>query len=952
MKIGRVHFADGITRHPGTTLLIVVIITFLFFMINMNPEMFGLKQNTEEDEDAFLPEGEIKDTLDDLRNNYGSKVAYLQILVKGKNGNVLTKESLIDILEVEREIAGNEKVQDVLYPQPPNIVSVSSALAQAILMSPPLNFTPQDITYEGMISVLENMAQGQIDGMILGMWNNPDPEVQEAMGQLSVLLSKDFVDNIGNDQVRAKATLILVMYDSKKFEEIDEEKNPILDADLEIVDIVDEADFDENGVSYMGVYEQQYVNHIIETDEGMQIVFMATIIIILIILLLTYRSVLDTILSLGAIFLAIIWMNAIAIILGLTFGTMSQAVPIILIGLGIDYALHMSMRYQEGRKKEHRAVRGAMLLALVTVGVSLFLSALTTGLSFASNLVSDMKPMREFGLFLLIGILCTFIIVITLIPSVKLLVDLHRVKKQHKKEHEDGIYKEDLEEDLKESSSNPGPAQTESDEKTKDNSEKRSAFERGFAGLAHASSRKPIPILIVVLLFSVFYAYNALQLQTEFDFKEFLPAEHQITDDISYIFDNFDFGADEANVLIRGDVTNPEVLTAMDETQNRIMGDTHITGDNPVVSILTLMEDVASYGGDFEYNSEFATMYNESDANDDEILDNATVVAELYDFLRTNETYAPALNNVLYYNNGNYEGALIRVSVNSQGGDYNSDINDEMQDNIKPLEDVPGLEVYATGGPILGHVVISSIQEGGLQSLLITIIIAAIILTILFGYEYRSITMGLFAEVPVILVIMWVYGLMYLGGIPLTVMTIMISTLTVGIGIDYSIHITNRFMESIHDHVDVDKALENTVVNTGGALFGAAITTIGGFGILYFAPTNPMKMFGTFTALSISLSLIASIIVLPALLGIYARRKLAKDPTYFDRHVDIKEVRKHVHDKVHDYENKLKGFEKHLIEAEHAFAHKIHEGEHKIAEKVRREHKEEKEEEGEEEKEE
>jgi predicted RND superfamily exporter protein len=796
MKIRRVHFADGITRHPGPTLLIVLVITLVFFMINGNPGMFGLKMNTQEDEDAFLPEGEIKDSLDDLRNNYGSNVAYLQILVKGENGNVLTKEALIDILEVERQIVGNTEVQNVLYPHQPNIMSLPSMFMYNFLLFQ--GVPPANITYDLMIDSLNAIDQSVLNEN-LTLYAEP----------FSFFLSKDFTDNIASGQVRAKATLVLVLYDSKKFDDIDEEKNPILDADLEIVDIIEETEFD--GVEYMGVYEQQYVNHIIETDEGMSIVFMLVIIIIVIILLLTYRSVLDTILSIGAIFLAIIWMNAIAIILGLTFGTMSQAVPIILIGLGIDYAIHITMRYGEGRKKEHRAVRGAMLLALVTVGASLFLSSLTTGLSFASNLVSAMKPMREFGLFLLIGILCTFVIVITLIPSVKLLVDLHKVKKQHKKEHKEGTYKEESDGDQNVSSSNPGLDKTELEEIPLNNPEKRSAFERGFAKLAHATSRKPIPILIVVLLFSAFCAYNALQLQTEFDFKEFLPAEHQITDDISYIFDNFNFGVDEAAVLIKGDVTAPEVLSAMDQTQTRILDDKHLSGEAPITSILTLMQDVASDSEGELYSPEFETLFDESDTNDDDIPDQN--IEPLYTFLMAN--YTTDTQNVLYLNEdtGDFEGTLMRISVNAQGGDFNSEIYDEMQDNIEPLDGVSGVDTFVNGGPIIGHVVITSIQEGGLQSLLITIIIAAIILTILFGYEYRSISMGLFAEVPVVLVIMWVYGLMYLGGIPLTVMTIMISTLTVGIGIDYSIHITNRFMEAIHDHVDVDKALESTVVN-------------------------------------------------------------------------------------------------------------------------------------------
>jgi uncharacterized membrane protein YdfJ with MMPL/SSD domain len=141
-------------------------------------------------------------------------------------------------------------------------------------------------------------------------------------------------------------------------------------------------------------------------------------------------------------------------------------------------------------------------------------------------------------------------------------------------------------------------------------------------------------------------------------------------------------------------------------------------------------------------------------------------------------------------------------------------------------------------------------------------------------------------------------------------------------------------MESIHDHGNVDDAMRATIVNTGAALAGAAFTTIGGFIILYLAPTNPMRMFGTITALSIAFSLIASIFILPSFLGVYAKHKIAKDPKYFEKHVDIKKLRAHAHEHMHRFGEKLKDVEHHIIEAEHRFAHKIHEREHKLAERV------------------
>jgi len=85
--------------------------------------------------------------------------------------------------------------------------------------------------------------------------------------------------------------------------------------------------------------------------------------------------------------------------------------------------------------------------------------------------------------------------------------------------------------------------------------------------------------------------------------------------------------------------------------------------------------------------------------------------------------------------------------------------------------------------------------------------------------------------------------------------------------------------------------------------------------------------------LSISFSIIAAIMVLPAFLAVYARGKLAKNPDYFKQHVDITKVREHVSKKIHDYPHKLKDFEHHLLDSEHNFAYIIHEEEDKVVKK-------------------
>ncbi|NYT16366.1 MAG: MMPL family transporter, partial [Methanomassiliicoccales archaeon] len=72
---------------------------------------------------------------------------------------------------------------------------------------------------------------------------------------------------------------------------------------------------------------------------------------------------------------------------------------------------------------------------------------------------------------------------------------------------------------------------------------------------------------------------------------------------------------------------------------------------------------------------------------------------------------------------------------------------------------------------------------------------------------------------------------------------------------------------------DIDNAVNKAVGRTGVSLFGAAITTIIGFGIIGFSILPPIQQFGVITALAIGLSFIGAVFVLPAILVIWARTK-------------------------------------------------------------------------------
>ena len=125
--------------------------------------------------------------------------------------------------------------------------------------------------------------------------------------------------------------------------------------------------------------------------------------------------------------------------------------------------------------------------------------------------------------------------------------------------------------------------------------------------------------------------------------------------------------------------------------------------------------------------------------------------------------------------------------------------------------------------------------------------------------------------VPILLVLAWVLGTMVLLGYSYNVVTALITALSIGIGVDYTIHVTHRFLEEReHGSGDITEAVAETMRTTGGALVGSALTTALGFCVLVFSPIAPMGQFGLLTAITVVYALIAAIGVLPPMLVIWA----------------------------------------------------------------------------------
>ena len=126
---------------------------------------------------------------------------------------------------------------------------------------------------------------------------------------------------------------------------------------------------------------------------------------------------------------------------------------------------------------------------------------------------------------------------------------------------------------------------------------------------------------------------------------------------------------------------------------------------------------------------------------------------------------------------------------------------------------------------------------------------------------------------PVGIATLWVVGSIAAIGLKWNVLTVMVTALTLGIGIDYSIHMWRRFEVELKRRNNHWDALRASLSTTGVALLMSALTTSMGFMVLLFSPMPIIQDFGLITAITVIFSLMLSLVLLPVLMELSARSK-------------------------------------------------------------------------------
>jgi len=153
------------------------------------------------------------------------------------------------------------------------------------------------------------------------------------------------------------------------------------------------------------------------------------------------------------------------------------------------------------------------------------------------------------------------------------------------------------------------------------------------------------------------------------------------------------------------------------------------------------------------------------------------------------------------------------------------------------------------------------------------IALVAILATLAFVFRvmHGSASLGAIVAVPIALVIGIVVGGMYLLSIPLTLLTALLMSLVVGLGVDYNIHIGDRFADELRDGKTTFEALDAAVTGTGGALLGSTLTTAAALATITLVPNALLQSFGTIVVIALLASFLTSVLVLPSLLVLWNR---------------------------------------------------------------------------------
>lgn len=635
---------------------------------------------------------------------------------------------------------------------------------------------------------------------------------------------------------------------------------------------------------------------------------LAALFIVMLIVISSFRSWKFPLYSILTLTVSIVWVAGLLAVTLHYLNTMSAAFGVMLVGLGIDFAIHFLSGYRDaldhGKDPEE-----AIDTMYQTVGNGVLTGGLTTAMVFFTLIFLGFRAFGEMGFAMGSGIMMTLAAMFVLLPA--LIVRESRKKPLIKP----------LDQTVKRIASlNPFHALSEF---------MQFHFMENIGKLSNHTSYI-ISVIAVSIILTALSIYGAYRLEYEYDMTKLEPegmpailAQDEIIDkfEISPDFAMFTVtGLDSArskvhkikkladrtgligrvecvteffqpeneqrrnqkylaeyrerikNIEIEGEITEEDIAKIADELQrlhfNFVeIGELSVMSKGESNKIVTKTDEIV---GKKDENSKILKFR-------DRLINTEDAAEKLSAFQKA---YVPKLRELLYNISDTTIVSFETFPSNIKERYYNEETgrflisiypknNIWEERNLKRFhEQTSMIDEHITGLPVLMLIFIDIMKEKGSMSIFLGTIVIIILLTL----DFRSFKYTLMALVPLAIGSVWMLGLMYLFGMKLNINNYMALPIIIGIGIDDGVHMLHRYM--IEGRNSIDKVTKFT----GKAILLTSLTTMISFGSIGIASHRGLASMGIVLVLGVGSCFISSAFLLPALISLRDKtRKKVKD---------------------------------------------------------------------------
>ena len=777
-----------ITVRPWVTLAVLVVVTVLLASGS------ALREPPLETSET-LPRGSaVAEALIEIENLFGDSgdVRDVTLLFRG---DALTPGGLAQMDALLGDIVSEPGVGELLAPPEPFVAP--SMLVKALLQ----------------VDGFESVTQAEIDSA------SGPPQIVAALDAMT-----------GTD---AGGTPVAVA--SIRLQDTGDER--VVNAERRIEELAsgDEGPLRVSSISYVVIEDESRE----ATESGMAPLIGLALLLIAGLILLFMRTLSDLLLTLAGLLMSLIWiMGAEGWLgpngLGLTGppNSLTVMVPIIVIGLTVDYAIQTVSHYREQRAAGERVV-GAVRIGLRNVIVPLLLAAVTTIVSLLAGLFSPVEIVGDFGIVAGVGIGLSLIVMLTLIPAGRTIIDRRREAR--------GTLRP------------PRPI-----------SGALPGIERVAELLGRQVTRRPAPYIIAVVAVTVALGFAARDIESEFSIRDLLPRDGSVLADLNTLDTAVGGSTELTSLLLKAEATETRTLINLQDLRIAFEDEARRppAAAGPIVtSYELLVQDWISDSGEpgDKYDPELEALFRE--ASSGLHLDSALMM-EILDKLQANEP-AAALGLV------NDPNGIDTILLQFPGYTGDPEATRRLQGDVEALWLGDDDAITVTSESIISFAVTDAIRDRQTESISTTVAVALGVLAIFFWLTVRQPALALVAVGPTVLVLVSVLGTMALLDIPYTVITSIITALSIGIGVDYTIHMIHRYREEFTRTRNPERAAVQTLATTGSALLGSALTTALGIGVLAASPLAASQQFGITAAITIAYSLIVSVLVVPPAMTVW-----------------------------------------------------------------------------------